>query len=177
MRRATHVICFSAIALLACLQTASLWTLYWQSPSHATSISLSQGCIRVWSSNPGDLPGTPGFTRAGWTGDVLLWKPELSTQSRLWVIPSAPPGVTPMARRLTGFCLILPIAYPLALVVTGTGLSLLYPRLLRARRLSRNRCPSCGYDMTGSAGKCPECGSLLSLFLACFRRRVRHAHA
>lgn len=30
----------------------------------------------------------------------------------------------------------------------------------RARRRRRNRCVACGYDVSGNAGPCPECGTL-----------------
>jgi len=33
-------------------------------------------------------------------------------------------------------------------------------RLKRRRRLLRNHCIACGYDLQGSSGKCPECGAV-----------------
>lgn len=35
----------------------------------------------------------------------------------------------------------------------------LIKRLLRSRRLSSNRCPTCGYDMRATPSRCPECGT------------------
>lgn len=62
---------------------------------------------------------------------------------------------TPITQRMTM------IAIPLWLVI----MLLMLPALLalrraviRRRRLSSNRCVSCGYDLRGSPTQCPECG-------------------
>lgn len=175
MRRSRLLCSLAAVAILLALQILSLWSFRWQSASCASSAALSQGCIRVWSSKPGDLPGAGRSSIGGWTGDVLLWKPEFSTASRLWVVPSAPPGVTPMARQVTGLCIVLPVFYPLMLSIGGAGLCLALPHLARARRVRAGRCPDCGYDMKGGTARCPECGNTLVRVLSMLRALLPRA--
>ena len=49
----------------------------------------------------------------------------------------------------------------------------------RARKAERDRdaglCPSCGYDLRASPGRCPECGVAATIWLRCeqMSRRVR----
>jgi len=44
------------------------------------------------------------------------------------------------------------------LLLVGLEASLLYEPTLRWRRRKQGRCPSCGYDLRGGSGPCPECG-------------------
>lgn len=48
------------------------------------------------------------------------------------------------------------IAAPTGLVVVGLTVGSTRAR----RRAADNRCATCGYDLRGSAGRCPECGTL-----------------
>jgi hypothetical protein len=73
------------------------------------------------------------------------------------VLPNQPGWVWPL-----GWELRIGHTYVIALTASLAGLALL-PRLIsrrRARRRARGGlCPACGYDLRGTPGRCPECGS------------------
>jgi hypothetical protein len=48
--------------------------------------------------------------------------------------------------------------WPLALASSVLPAAWLWRRGIRARRLVRGKCPSCGYDLRASNDRCPECG-------------------
>ena len=52
----------------------------------------------------------------------------------------------------------VPHWFPATLAAVGP-LVWLYRRLRIRRRLQRNHCPSCAYDLRATPGRCPECGT------------------
>ena len=59
--------------------------------------------------------------------------------------------------------LSVPLWLVVALLFIHPGLAFLRGPVLRRRRLRRDQCPGCGYDLAGNvSGRCPECGMYLS---------------
>lgn len=55
------------------------------------------------------------------------------------------------------------VAMPLWLIILVLALPIVPPGVrlvVRRRRLRANRCTSCGYDLRGAPGRCPECGAV-----------------
>jgi len=149
-------------ALLLILLCLSLFNFTWMTGSPAGHYILSQGCVRVWIHREGDATGLPtGAGEVMWTGSNLNWRPVFDTASVLWFVPNVPtlPGTTPLARKLVGIGIVVPLLYPLALAAAAAGLS--WPAYRRHRRHKRGACTACGYSLAGLGpiGKCPECGT------------------
>ena len=59
--------------------------------------------------------------------------------------------------------LTVPLWVVVALLFVHPGVAWLRGPVLRRRRLSRDQCMGCGYDLAGNvSGRCPECGMYLS---------------
>ncbi len=172
MRRLFILACIASAALIV-IQVASLFQFYWLSSARATQVILGQGCLRVWAGQPGDFPASfPRRSVSGWTGNAMMWKPELDAAAKLWVVPPPTPSApAAMARRITGFSLVLPIYLPLLLSVLGTGLCAFVLR----RRPAPGHCSACGYDIRGLRERCPECGSVIAWLRALLSRRAPRA--
>jgi len=148
---------------LAALQLASLWNISWLSRGKGVQAFVGQGVVRLWIGSPGDFAAQPsGLKLGGWTGDALIWRPEIKRQSRLWVVmPNGP------AKAVFGSLVELPVLYVLSLSAGLTARSWLARR--RLRRLP-SQCRECGYDLRGIPhGPCPECGAIRSAL----RRLIR----
>jgi hypothetical protein len=79
----------------------------------------------------------------------------LLPQGRLWVKATGPEKV--VIAPYWFLCLLF-AAYP-----ATAGARSLRRWLLRRARAARNACLACGYDLRGTPGKCPECGTGTSL--------------
>jgi hypothetical protein len=91
-------------------------------------------------------PALPAVERVSFLA-VTAWYNDSHTMEELW---------------FTGRRVWVP--YWLAAATTAV-LPLLWARiatarLRRARRSRRNHCPSCGYDLRATPGRCPECGKV-----------------
>lgn len=102
-------------------------------------------------------PGQPGFQPAT---DGRWWRdPELSPQPDFVFL-----GITFIRTSRAGVGMgldwfYLPLAYVAALLTVPAWIQLgrwiFFPR----RRYRRGSCQRCGYDLRGSTGVCPECGT------------------
>jgi hypothetical protein len=150
-------IALALLALCLVLSGASLFSVRWISRSGATCIALGQGTAWGWIGRPGDFPrpasAVAGWVVGGWSGDALLWKPELERAQKVWV---ARPGAR-AAVQIVGLSVRVPMYLPLLAMLACTGL-LWQANRRSVRRARRGQCPGCGYDLAGSPRRCPECG-------------------
>ena len=161
-------ICLVVAGLLLVLQVLSYSSLHYVHPGRSWRISLGQGQLRLWRSNPGDLNYMPaGFSTGGgafWSFDAILWKPEWNTRQDVWV-PLGPAGTPPgpggvNVKSIRGLSIAAAPMYPglLAAIVGAAAM----PGWKRSRRKRRGQCVKCGYDRRGLAAgaACPECGEV-----------------
>jgi hypothetical protein len=71
--------------------------------------------------------------------------------------------LAPQSREVTGAGLILPhwFAALVAALLPCVWARWLFVRFRRYDRITRGRCPDCGYDLRESPERCPECGMLV----------------
>ena len=123
------------LALSVAAWLAGLFGVAWVAPGGRGGIGLARGA--VWLS--GEVTDQPGLTFRGWVDWTQAW------------IPARPRG-------RWGLTWMVPLWIP----ATGAGLALGAVWLAGRRaatRASHGLCPSCGYDLTGITGPCPECGA------------------
>jgi len=163
-RTITTLLKRSAMGLVVVLWAASIFAeARWVSPSGTRVVGLSQGCLTV----------AIGYTSARFNhcpGSRSAMGRELTTCFREWlslsICRSREPGVrwlpglhkalsrsgtlTSRTLQIPLYLLLVPLAIPEAY---RTGV-----RIRRRARRKRGQCSACGYDLRGSAGRCPECG-------------------
>lgn len=176
MRRFFVASCVAA-GVLGVVQVISLWQVAWHSAGRGSQVVVGQGCVRLWVGQPGDFPAAwPGLSAGGWTGGAMMWRPEFESRARLWVIPPpAPGGAPPVARRISGLSIVLPVylaLLPAALTAGGCGLMIKRRRRIAA---ARGLCRKCGYDTSGLRGRCPECGTPVFMWRAWLGRLARRS--
>jgi hypothetical protein len=167
----------AAVSLVFFLATMALWVRsFWQGDAVEFACSTdpaaqewrlwtfahAQGA--VWVLTQRDRPGY-GITYR----DLPTWQYVPVTMRRHPMLPEfvqgwhdygwyAPTGPLRGEERLRGF--FLPWWVIVTLFATlPAAWTARYFRRLRAARLSRkNHCPTCGYDLRATPGRCPECG-------------------
>ncbi len=130
--------------------------------SHVYNIDFSIGCVwitdyAIWT---GPLSPPPYYAREDFsTGPILDsgeygWRAMPTFEWTGDVTTPPPPG----SRLNVRWQLMVPL-YPFFLALGIPSLLMLRTTLKRRREARQGKCNSCGYDLTGIAGPCPECGS------------------
>jgi hypothetical protein len=114
-------------------------------PFRATSYTASQSLLTTQSAGM-SIKNTPWSSATGLR--VPEWVPV--SKSRVRSFPRLP------VRVLWGGLLLDAAFYGASFLAAGAGVRLVQ----RARRVRSGRCAACGYDISGSRERCPECGAL-----------------
>lgn len=155
MTRTHRRIAWSVFAATLAVFLSSLSRLVWISPANDLQVELAYGALRVWSTSPGAVMGSPGYKfGGGWTGLGHV-VPRFERNIAVWTVGSQV-GASGMTRRAVGDVAIIPTWWPLVLAALWVGAPPLWSRWRGPRP---GHCPGCGYDRRGSPGACPECGS------------------
>lgn len=175
----------SRISLLLCIGMAALWTRSYRvgdalgksTPARDIEIISRGGELMYYDQiNPPELssrfPSDPGASPARWSYGASDTLPRPDTDDQTWLnrrgisiewrerspamgVFSAKPLYESITRIVVPHWLVA-----IALAVLPT---IWLAIRLRDRRLRRSCCPSCGYDLRGSSGRCPECGTPIAL--------------
>lgn len=134
-----------AIVASAALDVRFMWR---NTNGDACGVALHRGRLSVWRI---PIMATP---RTGWHVEDQE-RPGLD-----WWMTNSTARATTWRPRLVA----IPLWWPLVVIGVPTMLAWGLPmRLLPARRrrerAARGLCRTCGYDVSGGAGTCPECGS------------------
>ncbi len=129
------------------------WTRYYSSRDIATMMAAWDGNPMPWSAYLAKQLQEARFSVAvwGWPPAVWAWKPFSGWQTD-WRL---------FHRRSTSGLLRVGVPLWIPTAVVGAALWLMASPLRayrRRRRLRQGCCQTCGYDLRGSAGGCPECG-------------------
>ncbi len=114
-----------------------------------SGISLDRGALGLFRSSDPLVAGHPWWqmgTSRVVTAPRSPWYPTTSTATISVV------SVPPVTMRL--YALYIPLWNLIVIAAAAAGFA-----HIRLRRLRRpDRCPRCGYDVSGITGRCPECG-------------------
>lgn len=186
---------FTTLSLVGLLLSAGLWgASYWRItfvlPSWRHAVQLSRGAAQVsWLTGPtvpgnwreqarrilanGGFSGTPGVifeAQATHNGKVVanyaFYQPGHRVNGFFsWRTDWMPRWSHPM-RGVT--MLLVPLWIPSVLLAASTWYGFSRYRLCRKKRLGL--CQNCGYDLRGSADRCPECGTRIEDAGGCSQR-------
>jgi hypothetical protein len=136
----------SALSLLLFVATVVLWVCSALAPSR--------------TGGPNGVENEEGQIRVSFTGDVDTSRLPRGGRSSEWLLPGFWYRRYEADGRYTGFGSVkhwLLAAFTAPLPATWL---LLTWRRRRRDRLARGGCPSCGYDLRATPGRCPECGAV-----------------
>lgn len=170
----------SSTTLLLGLAAATLWARsYWAHDfiSRIPLSTLGKGPFRTWSIVVGhggfqvhmtdlrrpsmpDVPTPPSYR---WTWQSVPAQPP--ALYRGWPMLNAAHqkitytsvGVAPDT--IDGLILAFGLWLPTLALLPPSALALLYLYRSRSHRFPAGHCPTCGYDLRASPGRCPECGT------------------
>ena len=164
---AVSLLLFVLAAVLAARAAVTWDVFHLRLPGHVVFLSVNRGDAMVgkWSRAEYD-PGPPGFLRhqaltplerqSYWQGFVaphVVWK-----SAGFYLVHDA--GGHPKSKVSFGVPLWLPLAL-LAAAPAARAAAFARGRRRKAR-LRRGLCPACGYDLRGTPGECPECGTCVA---------------
>ncbi|QKK09755.1 MAG: hypothetical protein HND58_17355 [Planctomycetota bacterium] len=141
VRRAVMWAAGAVLVVSVAAWVASLWAITWAPTSPGISVGLVRGFF--WLHNLGPFRGA-GLHSVGWD-----WPPD-------WWFEDI--GFFETRRFSTGLGWSLYVPIWMAAAVSGALLVGAYWNNRRHARSSVGHCPTCGYDLTGIDGVCPECG-------------------
>ena len=121
------------LGLSVTVWVVSLYNLCWVMDDSGWMVGVGQGCIGVFGPRE-ELPNKPG-----WYSLAFSW-------SQVW-----------MPRKVEPWGLAMPLWMPVLAAGAVLG-RMLYTGARAVRRTQVGHCPTCGYDLTGIDGVCPECG-------------------
>jgi hypothetical protein len=149
-----------------------------------------ENSVHHWSVDGGAWGG-PGTSYGGSIGDAIIAEEGLTEShlfggvrwgaarrqainmlrvGRIRLVPTPNDEVGPIGDTYCG----VPHWMPTLLLASTSLLAYRKARRRRSMGLS-SLCPTCGYDLRATPGRCPECGTIPPAAPPCRRRRVRRA--
>jgi hypothetical protein len=157
----------SALSLLLCVAVVALWVRsYWEGYGLYYATRRPPAPVMTWgyAARGGLWVGRmeADYRRPGWTFERFPSPPAVSYSNEF------PPGLRlgfgyiPRTVPQSMYGIVVPLWFPSLAAAAAPAWYAIGVLRRRRRRLrqSKSLCPTCGYDLRATPGRCPECGTV-----------------